>query len=142
MGNLDAEQIKKALECWVEKYKSKYYTNHAKDALALINSQKQRIKELTEERDGFEILAHTAIETQNRMSDTIDELTEENERLSQSLANISQSLANSKADTVREMQERLKEKLFSVPTVYNSYFGRMIDQIAKEMLEEGGNKND
>lgn len=40
------------------------------------------------------------------------------------------------ADTVREMQERLKEKAFSVPTVYNSHFGRLIDQIAKEMIGE------
>ena len=40
------------------------------------------------------------------------------------------------ADTVRKMQERLTEKAYSVPTVYNAHFGRMIDQIAKEMLNE------
>lgn len=52
MENLNAEQIKKALENWV-----KNYDGNALDftilcnALALINSQEQRIKELTEENE-------------------------------------------------------------------------------------------
>lgn len=45
-----------------------------------IASLKAFIKELTEERDGFEELIYTMSKIENRMSDTIEELTEENER--------------------------------------------------------------
>ena len=64
---------------------------------------------------------------------------EENERLHASCTELTQScteLETAKAETVREMRRRLKEKLFSVPTVYNAHFSKMVDQIAKEMLEE------
>ena len=144
---LNAEQVKRGIECLENKIdrdcnNCSIYWKHARtptvtrncrhiildDALALINSQEQRIKELAEkikdltetvevrgkvverlqiltneieednrklteenenlyrtlddkiqekqrlieERDGFENLARTAIETQNRMSDTIE----------------------------------------------------------------------
>jgi hypothetical protein len=69
----------------------------------------------------------------------IKELTEENEVLAAELSryteNCKQMAEQTKADTVREMQERLNEKIFTIPTVYNSHFGRIVDQIAKEMLE-------
>ena len=42
-------------------------------------------------------------------------------------------LETARAEAITEFAERLKEKAFSVPTVYNSHFGRMIEQIAKEM---------
>ena len=32
-----------------------------------------------------------------------------------------------------EFAKMLKEKAFSIPTVYNSHFGRMIDQVTKEL---------
>lgn len=41
-----------------------------------------------------------------------------------------------KTEAVNGFVKRVKEKLFTVPTVYNSHFGRMIDDIAKEMTEE------
>ena len=69
----------------------------------------------------------------------IKELTDENERLSQSLANSKSILANSKADTVRKMQERLKAR-YKLPTSNEAYtitpfhLHEFIDQIAKEML--------
>ena len=63
----------------------------------------------------------------------IKELTEENERLSQSLANSKLILANYKADTVRKMLDRITEH------ATNGYPRKVrldvIDQIAKEMLE-------
>jgi predicted transcriptional regulator len=129
------------------------------DALSLI-------KELTEERDGFENLAHTAIETQNRMSDTIEELTEENERLrdnNKQLVNDNAELKNqiqeeiaeedinlfeeftkllhegireARADTVRKMQSEINKTLSALCKGDVSEIHRMIDQIAKEMLEE------
>ena len=73
----------------------------------------------------------------------VREFTEENERLKGHLSQLKhrydickQNAKTAKADTVRKMQERLKEKLFSVPTVYNAHFSKMVDQIAKELLEE------
>ena len=41
-----------------------------------------------------------------------------------------------KSEVIDEFVERIKERLFTVPTVYNSHFGRMIDDIAKEMKGE------
>ena len=88
------------------------FSNTVKNALALITSQEQRIKELTEE----------------------------NERLSQSLANSKSILANSKADTVRQMQERLKAQKFTHKNFGELVYVEDIDQIAKEMLE-GNNES-
>jgi hypothetical protein len=42
----------------------------------------------------------------------------------------------SKSEAIDEFAERLKERLFTIPTVYNAHFGRMIDAIAKEMKGE------
>lgn len=61
MENLNAEQVKRGLECCANNDECvgeacPYYTtgcekNMPKEALALINSQEQRIKELTEENE-------------------------------------------------------------------------------------------
>ena len=80
----------------------------------------------------------------------IKELTEENERLrvdcvkgANALIEEIQKNRTIEADTVRKMQERLKER-FSTATRYSKYSGAgvvmVIDQIAKEMLE-GENEN-
>lgn len=71
----------------------------------------------------------------------IKELTEENERFSQSLANSKLILANSKADTVRKMQDKLKAvAYFRVDaTVKDRVFVASVDdinQVAKEMVDE------
>lgn len=41
-----------------------------------------------------------------------------------------------KSEVINEFVERVKERLFTIPTVYNAHFGRMIDAIAKEMKGE------
>jgi uncharacterized protein YukJ len=40
------------------------------------------------------------------------------------------------SEVVDEFVERIKERLFTIPTVYNAHFGRMVDAIAKEMKGE------
>ena len=67
----------------------------------------------------------------------IKKLTEDNERLSQSLANTKSILANCKADTVRKMQERLKDKMdmHTLDERFARIFKADVDQIAKEMME-------
>lgn len=68
--------------------------------------------------------------------DTCEELTEENERLSQSLANSKSILANSKADTVRKMQERLKAEKFTHRNFGELVYVDDIDRIAEEILND------
>ena len=130
-------------------YENTIYIELCKDALSLI-------KELTEDNEYLktQLTAAEARYESRKESDLeevlelrlkVEELTEENERLredneikSQKRANIfeiANAFERGRTNGVRKMQERLKEKAFSVPTVYNSYFGRMIDQIAKEMLK-------
>ena len=136
MENFKAEQVKKALECCymqglehTENCPECPYTNLypncteylGKDALALINSQEQRIKELTEELTRKE--------------------TEYNE-LYEFCESYRKEIGEVKADTVRKMQERLHERFGAdANRVYSNYnIHRYIDQIAKERLE-GGNNN-
>lgn len=45
------------------------------------------------------------------------------------------SLQKARIDAIAEFAQRIKEKAFSVPTVYNSHFSRMVDAVEKEMLE-------
>jgi hypothetical protein len=171
MKNLNAEQVKKALECCVKaethldcrKLKCPALINdeciyigetdedcdrqQLADALALITSQEQRIKELTEEnaevKANWQKLKESHESACEKCRAEFKRLTEENERFSQSLANSKSILANSKADTVRKMQERLIAEIENAPNA-NEFFitawRTKIDQIAKEMLE-GDNEN-
>lgn len=121
MENLNAEQIKKALECCIsgddctmcpllDEQSCPCVLNE--NALALITSQEQRIKELAEENArlidaGF---------------DTVDFAIEKKR--------------DAKSDTVRKMQERLTS-CFCPDCDYSGHdVRRVIDQIAKEMVEE------
>ena len=124
--NLNAEQIineiqsfiKALKDCggWVKRGNGEGWFNHEilADALALINSQEQRIKELTEENERLKAIPE---QLHKEMS---ERMTEERK--------IERKLA------VRKMQERLKEKAKN--NEWNGTIcGEDIDQIAKEMLE-------
>ena len=77
--------------------------------------------------------------------DTCEELTEENERLSAPTYRLREeggvelmpTIKSIRADTVREMQERLKEHLEKPEFPWDSFTvaEEFIDQIAKEMME-------
>ena len=140
MENLNAEQIineiqsfiKALKDCggWVKRGNGEGWFNHEilADALALINSQEQRIKELTEEN---ERLRAENVDCQlgfRLLEDAFERLEKINE----------QTEAETRAETVGQMQERLKER-FSTATRYSKYSGAgvvmVIDQIAKEMVE-------
>lgn len=69
----------------------------------------------------------------------IRELTEENERLTALLdARCDRCIERERADTVRKMQERLKEKRIKPEFPWDDFFitETDIDQIAKELLED------
>ena len=136
MENLNAEQISRAFNACIagecirgrcplyncEEPVQECISRLAKNALALINSQEQRIKELAEENERL-MREKTALECV-----------------------VSTARNQAKADTVRKMQERLKAEMrntakYSFGSREYSVIGEaFIDQIAKEMLE-GENEN-
>lgn len=145
MENLNAEAIKSELEGLVNFLTCPEYI---KDALALINSQEQRIGAqdmiISELRQRTEKAEHDA----DRYARKIKELTEDNERVSAENDELCDNIAcleidkeNAERRTVRKMQERLKERLdisvdgYSTNEVINTIFDT-IDQIAKEMLDD------
>ena len=122
MENLNAEQIRKALElclandifdslcekCAYQNNKKNCMDCMLHDALSLITSQEQKIKELTEENERL-VRANSAI---NNAVLAVDR--------------------KAKADTVRKMCQQIKEHF---PYDADSGLYVVLDQIAKEMLE-------
>ena len=125
MENLNAEQVKSDLAicalgdcqaCHYNKFIAGCRDELCGDALALIKSQEQRIKELTEENERLR-------------ASSID------------YRNIPYIKAEAKADTVRMMQDRLDKHFCHDPAflgVEQRLIMDVIDQIAKEMLEGVG----
>jgi hypothetical protein len=166
MENLNAEQVKKALgscypigatrckECPYSKNGSvnilftethTCYDQMAIDALALINSQEQRIGELTEEltrketeyNELYELLQTCKADSEAYRSYS-KTLEKENEGLKNLLDESFEAQNTVKADTVRKMQERLDKRFCHDPAflgVEQRLIMDVIDQIAKEMLE-------
>ena len=134
----DREQIIKAYEHCSTKIicKGCPYVNSSRENDCTIHKDVlMLIKELTEELQEERTWAYSMIDN---LRDDIRELAEENKKLI-----VERDLHRvSVADTIREMQEKLKEYL---DDFYNSSEDALldvpdlIDQIAKEMLEE---KND
>ena len=160
---MSEKQIKTALEClskpnsspadrekcyfmWKEPSCLSCYHEVAQNALAIITSQEQRIKELAEEVESLkQAMEHehaSFMETFGEYGEKCDKLTEENERLraeneikSQKRANIfeiTNAFERGRADGVRKMHSMLCEGRVSNDTVVI-----VANQIAKEMLQEG-----
>lgn len=115
MENLNAEQViselRKNDSCYVEDIKA------IQNAIALINSQEQRIKELTEENERLK----TDLEIRNMKRASIFEIADAFDR--------------GRTAGVRKMQERLHERFHDRVAYTRSYVHDTIDQIEKEMLE-------
>ena len=132
MKNLNAEQIIKVLEhCsnWTAEKGCKgcpYDGNCidedvTRDALALITSQEQRIKELTEENERLRSQKYM-LHSDGRIEPI-------------------PTIESVRADTIREMQKRLEDEdiihNLTDGTNYYKYIPiEALDQIVKEMLEE------
>ena len=152
MENLNAEQIKKALECctsYCDKDNCPYKTHDIPiacmtmrmvDALALITSQEQKIKELTEENERLRgiLLQFTDIVHKwgNKNGYDTSEIS-----LVPILNEETAIKAKIKADTVRKMLQRIKQDAIAVSLLSNPPKFMLeiredaLDQIAKEMLE-------
>jgi hypothetical protein len=148
MENLNAEQVKKALQGHIGVVDMRceecpYNQDNGSeicidllitDALALINSQEQ-------DKEKLGLLIDEIVKEKRELFEENKRLTAENERLHASCTQLTQNLHECKADTVRKMQERLKAEMRN--TAKYSFGGReysvigeaFIDQIAKEMLE-------
>lgn len=147
---LNAEQIKRALECCVTTsagdckncgYRGKSHDNFITctncliaDALSLINSQEQKIKELTKDVDFGNRRYNMLIGRQREIVTEKRGLIAENERLraeNEMLLNIKNlNLDKVIADTVRKMQGALCEDRVSNDPVVIA-----VNVVAKEMLE-------
>lgn len=124
------DEVIKALECCVEGTSEACWkcvfgltppypvckTVVEKYALDLINRQKATIESMAKLVEGFEENCNTAIKIIDRWE---------------------KAYASAKAEAIEEFAKRLHERLYSVPTVYNSHFGRVIDNLVKEMTEGG-----
>lgn len=169
---LNAEMIKKALECCTSPdgdgtcllcpYGDINLCTQSlmAHALALITSHEQRIKEQCKTAKKLRKQLKKANRGVRIFANRTKQLTEENERLRDNLERTEKALitcdkahnalftdtfrieAEARADTVREMQERLKEHLEKPEFPWDSFTvaEEVIDQIAKEMLE--GEKNE
>jgi hypothetical protein len=151
---MSEKQIKTALEClskpnsspadrekcyfmWKEPSCFSCYHEVAQNALALITSQEQRIKELGEEVERRKNQYLSLVESHNRTCDYLNtkdvemaKLTEENERLRDTAYRLEGEVHRERADTVMKMHSKLCEGRVS-----NDNVVIVANQVAKEMLE-------
>ena len=153
MENPNAEKVKKALEIHTgildKACEECPYNRDAHDeicldvlvvdTLALITSQEQRIKELTEENErlitAIPLWAKQCVELEERCMALRAEVSVKKKLLDKA----EETIAKERAKTVREMQERLKE-CFDNEIEHKSIYTEsqvlfVINQIAKEVLE-------
>ena len=106
----------------------------AQNALALITSQEQRIKELTEENERLRV-ENDKYEAENHAEfNKWLKLEETTKRRHAEL--FKEAKIAVKEDTVRKMQNELKKTFSALCKGEMVDLFRIIDQIAKEMLEE------
>ena len=64
----------------------------------------------------------------------LEHIQAENEALISAQETMQKHIEKAKAEAIKEFAERLKEKCFTIPTVYNPHFGMMVDNLVKEMV--------
>lgn len=143
---LNAEKVKKALECCLTTsegdciacgYRGKKdglfvtCTNCLiADALALINSQEQRIKELAEENERLTI-------NMNAYGLAAKRLGEEKNQFLDTIVCLEIDLEKAKANAVRAMQAEIINRCIQ-GGIYPAFVATTIDKIAKEMIDNVG----
>ena len=160
---LNRENIIKALECckvgddcWACPYDnvgvySQCVPKLLEDALALIKSQEQRIEELSEETKSLTKTVKVRGETIEKLQFSVSnisednrKLTEENERLRAIPEQLHKEMSERMVEeckiarklAVRKMQSEINKTLSALCKGDVGEIRRIIDQIAKEMLEE------
>ena len=149
MENLNAEQIKKALECCIsgddctlcpllDERSCPCVLNE--NVLALINSQEQRIKELTQMHEMLSESYDHLAKTKDELLAERSRLTEENEKIGIENFDLICKLSRIKEDTVKE----LRDKLLARKVSYGNISFKVvpiddIEAICREMT--GGDSN-
>ena len=155
---LNREQIIKALECCIKddcdncpNSFGNCYSNLAGYALALIKELIEENKRLIKENDSLKTQRTVLVVNLRDTRKKVAEVTEENENLHASCTELTQCCTKletlykieckrvdtARADTVREMAERLKSRQVSYGNIsFRVVHIDDIDQIEKEMLEE------
>lgn len=149
---LNAEQIKKALECCVSGYCFRdgcpLCENAGDDDIQKCTSELARntlalIKELTEENKWRKEQYLSMVDSHNRACDTYmtvlverDNLLIENERLRDTAYRLECEVHRERADTVRKFAEMLTEAAKHYPQRCGDCFKQNIDKIANELIEE------
>ncbi len=144
MENLNAEQVKSELE-GLAKFRT--CPEYIKNALTLINSQEQRIGELTEENKAWQKQLISTEEKSGKayynLACEVEDLRAENEKLAHSCTELTQECKKwqgrvkieceyTRADTVRKMQEMLCEgRVSNDPVVIAT------NVVVEELLEDG-----
>ena len=134
----DSDVIK-ALRCCADRYckgcseQGKANCRESIAALAwdLTTRQKAKIETLKMDKEQLRNDAFNA-------NMNLDSLISEIDEIRKAEAEVKFFKKKIRSEARREFAERLKENLHIVPTVYNSHFGRMIDNILKEMESESG----
>ena len=80
--------------------------------------------------DCLKVAAKNAIDLMKRQKAEVEELREI------VFTDRTEAIKLLKSEAIKEYVERVKDKLHIIPTVYNSHFGRMIDNLVKEMTED------
>ena len=106
----------------------------AKDALALIKELTDENERLSESYDHLEMTKDELLPERSRLICDNQELAKRNERQKHAI-NV-YHIGETKADTVRKMQERLKETFSDRAAYTASHCHEAIDRIADEMMEE------
>lgn len=150
---LNREQTKKALEwCYAEETCSEcpyqkicFEASQWQilgDALALINSQEHRIKELTEENEGLRVDKKKLINENEELKKQIQEADfteEEIDFIDEYTRLLNEGIRDAKANNVSEIKTRFAMRFGTYTdkdmTPITEVF-RLLDQIAKEMLDD------
>lgn len=151
---MENNDIKKALECCVKVggYRDAQICNDCplsekrcaillpENALALITSQEQRIKELTEDLHATRTELTRVQEENERLSNRItcqvvlpDEKLEEIK--TECLSRVELDIKAVQADTLEEYRKRVYRKMEKYTVFGREYIQRIMREIAKEMLE-------
>lgn len=145
MENLNAEMIKKALECCTSESSKcadcpRY--SFVPCTKSLLTDALSLIKELTEENERLRAVIDKKEETMQMIAqekqvycDKLVIAKEDIARLRDTAYRLECEVHRERADTVRQMQEEIKKTLSALCKGDVSEICRMVDQIAKEMLE-------
>lgn len=143
-GNCDCENVPIILREFIKGYEDKIFEleNRLKECengyKGTLHLERAKIKELTEDNERVTQLLHEELENNRKICEMLDKKATECDEWKPECNKYADAYMQVKADTVRKMQERINAH-FDSDSAYlrntNGYIRKIVDQIAKEMLE-------